>query len=193
MGADPEWLGLKAGDWATWFGAIGSAAAATAAWLASRQAIRIAKMPLFAADKERNERARIIAPAIASELSEIESECSRIERNVDGAFQISTPEGRKFLSAVRFNSMEATGRSLQFINCFKPEDASLVLSVYAEIGKLRTRIDVLNAVPAVTQFTGEMRAAERNQSVHKVVEQAKKTSSVAKNAVETISLYANGS
>jgi hypothetical protein len=68
MFGDPELLGLKVGDLATWIGALASASAAVAAVLAARKAAKIALLPIEQQELSRLFTCRAIAPAVGPEF-----------------------------------------------------------------------------------------------------------------------------
>lgn len=76
---------LKVGDWATWAAAIGSAAAAVAAFLAAKEAVHIANRQVSAAEHDRIRKCRSIAPAIGPELRIAARECEELARRVADA------------------------------------------------------------------------------------------------------------
>lgn len=83
MGDPSTFWDWKIGDVATWAGAVGSASAAIAAWYAAREALRIAKIPLDAAETERRERAQVMAQAIAAEFQDAAAECEELAKTAD--------------------------------------------------------------------------------------------------------------
>lgn len=90
MELDPVWHGLKVGDLATWAGAAGSILAAVAAVVAAGIAIRIARLPIDEAKRNRQAFAKIIAAALLSETIQAERELLQHVEAIDEALKTGT-------------------------------------------------------------------------------------------------------
>lgn len=71
MHADPEWYGLKIGDWATWAAAVATVGAVVVALFVSQKAIN-AERQLRKEEVERAEKARLLQRSILSGICQVE-------------------------------------------------------------------------------------------------------------------------
>ena len=149
-----EWHGLEIGDWATWFGAVGSAGAALAAFYAARTALEVAKLPGQEAEALRVETARAFAQAIADELFEVLSLASELTGHLEESFSRGLPAVRQFIANKEPVRLKSIHTALPFIHGFRRTDVYDLVLIMGEnerrsekLAKFRSWLDSVPDMP----------------------------------------------
>lgn len=143
MAGGPEFFGMGLGDLATWFGAIGSIAAAVAAVYAARKAMKIARLPIDADNVARIDRARVIASAIREEMVVAATNASVIAQEIQDYIGRQRYELLQRIPAIKLRRTAMISRFLGDLDVFGRDHGTAIASAAADVLNLNAQLDAV--------------------------------------------------
>lgn len=186
MTGGPTICGWEIGDIATWFGAIGSIAAAVAAVKAARTALAVARLPIDADNLARLDRARVIAAAISDEMYVASTNASVLAQEIEDHIGRQRYELLQRIPAIKIRRTAMISRFLGDLDVFGRDHGAVIAGAAADVLNLNAQLEVVGDWKFDTTNVASFSDVEKAQlsKVAEMADVAAKSAGVARDMLK---------